>query len=115
LERALKRREATQQNFEVRPIADTASDRLNLLIAQGAPGVNFSPLSQLLGDYVAGKQFAQKTGAINVFKNGAPTFTDGTPDYATMAKTYYQLGDMNMGTQLDNLAMQRAPSVIDGV
>jgi|GEM_PF-5075447 len=89
-------------------MADTASDRLNLLIAQGAPRVDFSPLSSLLGDYVAGKQLAQKAGSIDVFKNGAPTLADGTPDYAAMARTYYQLGDMNTGTQLANLAMQRA-------
>ncbi len=89
-------------------MADTASDKLNLMIAQGAPSVNFSPLSQLLGDYVAGKQLARKADTIDAFKGGAPTLADGTPDYAAMANTYYQLGDVNTGAQLANLAMQRA-------
>src|SRR5437016_4089141 len=84
------------------------ADKLDLAIAQGAPAVDFSPLSSLLGDYAGGRQLAQKAGTINAFRNGAPTLTDGTPDYAAMAKTYYQLGDANTGAQLANLAMQRA-------
>jgi hypothetical protein len=95
-------------------MADSASDKLNLMIAQGAPSVDFSPLSSLLGDYVAGKQLAQKSGTIDAFKNGVPTLADGTPDYAIMAKTYYQLGDMNTGTQLARLAVQRGNSPFAG-
>lgn len=34
--------------------------------------------------------------------------SDGTPDYATMAKTYFQLGDMGTAIQLARLAAQRA-------
>src|SRR5436190_18891414 len=84
------------------------ADKLDLAIAQGAPAVDFSPLSSLLGDYAGGRQLAQKTGSINAFRHGAPTLADGTPDYAAMAKTYYQLGDANTGAQLANLATQRA-------
>jgi len=68
---------------------------------------NFEPLSSLLGDDLEGRQPAQKAGSIDAFKNGAPTLADGTPDYATMARTYYQLGDMGTATQLARLA-QRA-------
>jgi hypothetical protein len=89
-------------------MADATADRLNLAIAQGAPSVNFSPLSSLLGDYVAGKQLAQRAGTIDAFQNGVPQLADGTPDYNAMAKTYYQLGDVNTATQLARLAAQRA-------
>jgi hypothetical protein len=84
-----------------------ADDKLNLAIAQGAPAVSFSPLSSLLGDYVAGKQLAQRVNTIDAFQNGAPQLPDGSPDYAKMAATYYQLGDVGTATQLARLAAQR--------
>jgi len=82
-------------------------DKLDFAIAQGAPGVNFSPLSSLLGDYGAGQGLAQRSGVMDAFKAGVPTLADGSPDYAQMAARYFQLGDLGTAVQLARLATQR--------
>ena len=81
-------------------------DKLNLMIAQGPPKVDFSPLSSLLGDYEKGKQYARQDQAADLFQNGAPTLPDGSPDYNQMAQAYFQIGDHGTGVQLARLAAQ---------
>jgi len=66
------------------------------------------PLSSLLGDDLGGGQPAQKAGIIDAFRNTVPTLADGTPDYATMVRTYYQLGDVGTATQLARLAARES-------
>jgi len=76
---------------------------LNALIAQGPPSVSFSPLSNLLGDYMAGRDLRAKFDTQNAFRDGVP-MKDGQVDYSSMARRAFTNGDMLTGLKLGALA-----------
>ncbi|HZP76573.1 MAG TPA: hypothetical protein VFB45_10555 [Pseudolabrys sp.] len=67
---------------------------LDALIAQGPPTVNFSPLSNLLGNYMAGRDLRNKFNLQNALQNQSPS-VDGQPDWLGMARTAIANGDYN--------------------
>lgn len=79
------------------------ASNLDALIAQGPPTVNFSPLSNLLGDYMTGRDMRAKYDTQNAFSSGVP-MTNGQPDYGAMARMAFANGDIMTGIKLGTLA-----------
>lgn len=82
-------------------------DNLNPQIASATPKVDFSGIERLTKSYWEGLDQKAKNDLRNVFKGGVPTNPDGSPDYGTMAKSLYQLGNVGEGNNLANIDIQR--------
>ncbi|HZP68379.1 MAG TPA: hypothetical protein VFB29_00430 [Pseudolabrys sp.] len=85
------------------------ADALDLAIAAGPPRIDFSPLSNLFGDYTNAVKNKAQVDSIQAFRNGVPTLPDGSPDYGAMSTRLYQTGDFSNANALGNLSVQRAP------
>src|SRR5712671_201264 len=80
---------------------------LTELIAKATPKVDFSPIGDLPNTYYDLQKKSSEKELRDAFKGGVPLNDDGTPNFAEMSKRLYQLGDIEKGTGLSNLDIQR--------
>lgn len=72
-----------------------------------APQVDFSSLSNLVGDYVKGKQMAREEQKATLFRNGIPKDPSGNIDFNEVTDRAAKVGGIDYAMPLLNLQMQR--------
>lgn len=87
-----------------------ADDSIYQIIAGGAGAssrADFTKLPGILDSYYKGRDEYAKNDIRDAFKDGVPTDASGNPDFAAMAKTLFQKGDLQNGVAASNLGIQR--------
>lgn len=80
----------------------TLINSLDDKIASATPKVDFSIIGNLGDTYQKGFENQQARNQANAFKGGIPQNPDGSPNYSEMAKTLFQLGNVDKGVSLAN-------------
>lgn len=83
---------------------------IDQIIAGGAGSTSradFSALADIPAAYWKGKENRNIQDNRDVFKGGVPTNPDGSVNYGAMRDALFKLGNIQQGTALDNLDIQR--------
>ena len=81
-------------------------DITSLLANSGKTNANFD-FSQLADSYYKGLDEQNKNAARDAFRDGVPTGPDGQPDFGAMSKKMFEVGNVEQGVKLSDLAVQR--------